>query len=111
MVELPEEEVERVKENLGKQQTFYNLLQETPEFKEQARLFQNWAALCSIPIATCPIHKKELGFPCCGISLEEAISIAGKMVETHARETRRVQEKIKKEHPELELVPFREAEG
>lgn len=106
MGEIPEKEVGRVKGNLRKQQTLYDLLQATPEFKEQARLFRNWAALCSIPVATCPIHKEQLGFPCCGISLEEAVSIANKMVSEHAKEVGRVHERIKKEHPELEMVPL-----
>lgn len=106
-MEIPKSEVERVKENLRRQKTMNGLLSETPEFQEQARLFKAWVALCGIPEVKCPVCADgHLTFSCGHGDVEGALDLAREMVQSHSRETKRVREKIAKEHPELELIPL-----
>jgi len=105
---IPKSEIERVKENLRRQDIMSKLLAETPEFREQSRLFKTWVALCNVPPnIKCPVcGVGHLTFSCGHGNIKGALTIAKEMVQKHSKETKRIHEKIRKEHPELEMVPL-----
>ena len=108
MIKIPPEEIKRIRENLQRQKTFNKLLSETPEFKEQARIFMVWVSLAGVPEVKCPVcDKGKLAFSCGHGNVEGALKLARDMVEEHSKETKRVHEELEKRHPELQMIPLK----
>ena len=104
-MQLNEVEVKRIQENLKRQKEMNKLLSETPEFQEQARIFMTWVALANVPYVKCPVcNEGVLTFTCGHGDAKGVLKLARDMVVEHSRETRRVHAKLKKEHPELEMI-------
>jgi len=105
-----DEEVERIRQNLLKTKAMDDLLRDTPEFQEQAKLFRNWLAHGSIVNIVGSLFDPETGadykklvWKNSGLNIVESLELLAKKVTEHAKETARVHKKLKIQHPELEL--------
>lgn len=94
-MEIPESEIERVKENLRRQKEYFAKLRELPEFQEQAKRFKNWSAhvgvIGYVQVMRCPKcgQHDTLVWSCCDLSVEEALELARKKTEDGGIETKR----------------------
>jgi len=107
-MEIPKSEIERVKENLRRQDKWFNQLSQLPEYKEQGKIFKNWVAhinlLSYISEARCPTCKiNKLTWDCCGLTIQDGLDILREKVPEHAEEVKQAR---KRANIELDLIPF-----
>lgn len=114
-MEIPKEEIERVRENLKRTNEYNRKFKELPEVKEQAKIFLNYMAHCGLlnvlGSARCPSCGKgyeNLVWKCCGLSVEDAQELLTEKVPKHAEEVKKARERI---GLKLNLIPYKRKNG